>query len=122
VLPHLGQVAAEVAYQAALPQVAMVGVLSLVLLEVALPVAPALRRQALGRTAAPAARALPAKAVQADVAAVVTVAADRACRASCLALLNSAWLPFEQPREATQGQSLQRSRQGLGPPGEQVEP
>ena len=28
VLPHLGQVAAEVAYQAALPQLAMVGVLS----------------------------------------------------------------------------------------------
>ena len=86
VLPHLGQVAAEVAYQA-LPQMAMVGVLSWPLLEVALPVAPALR-QALGRTAAPAARALPAKAVQADVAAVVTVAADRACRTSCLAWLD----------------------------------
>jgi hypothetical protein len=88
VLPHLGQVAAEVAYQVALPQMAMVGVLSWPLLEVALPVAPALRRQALGPTAAPAARVLPAKAVQADVAAVVTVAADRACRSSCLARLD----------------------------------
>ena len=89
VLPHLGRVAAEVAYQVALPQMAIVGVLSWPLVvEVALPMAPALRRQALGRTAAPAPRALPAKAVLADVAAVVTVAADRACRASCLAWLD----------------------------------
>jgi len=49
VLPHLGQVAAEVAYQAALSQMAMVGVLSWPLLAgVALPVALALPRQALG--------------------------------------------------------------------------
>jgi hypothetical protein len=43
VLPYLGQVAAEAAYQVALPQLAMVGVLSWPLLvEAALPVAPAL--------------------------------------------------------------------------------
>jgi hypothetical protein len=123
-LPHLGQVPAEVAHQAALPQMAMVGVLSWPLLEAALPVAPAaLWRQALGPTAAPAARALPAKAVQADVAAVVTVAADRACRALRLAWLSpGSSLPFAQPTEAKQDQSLQRSTPPLGPPGERVEP
>ena len=85
-----------------------------------LPVAPALWRQALGRTAAPAARALPAKAVQAGA---VTVAVDRVCRASCLAWLSpGSSSPFAQPREAKQDQSLQRSRPRLGPPDERVEP
>ena len=120
VLPHLGQVAAEVAYQVALPQMAMVGVLSWPLVEeVALPMAPALRRQALGRTAAPAARALPAKAVLV----VVMAAVDRVCRASCLAGLSpGSSSPFAQPREVKQDQSLQRSRPRLGPLDEQVAP
>ena len=117
VLPHLGQVAAEVAYQVALPQMAMVGVLSWPLVvEVALPVAQALWRRALGRTVAPAARPHPAKAVQGGA---VTVAVDRVCRASCLAWLSpGSSSPFAQPREVKQDQSLQRSRRGLGPPGE----
>jgi hypothetical protein len=120
-LPHLGQMPAEVAHQAALPQMAMVGVLSWPLVvEATLRVAPALWRQALGRTAAPAARALPAGAVQAGA---VTVAVDRVCRALCLAWLSpGSSLPFAQPTEAKQDQSLQRSTPRLGPPGERVEP